>query len=88
METPRPFDEVATDLIDDSRDKVQWARKQANKLLAKAEDVEEMAAITASKYRELAASLIMEAQGFADGVADILIAEYPMNDSLGDEDDE
>lgn len=79
MEDVRPFDEVATDLINDANEKVMWARKQANKFLAKADDIEETAAITASKYRELAASMILEAQGFADGVSDILIAEFPMN---------
>ena len=81
----RPFDEVAEDLINDANEKVLWARKQANKLLEKANIVEENAAITAGKYREAAASLIMEAQGFADGVTDVLIAEYPMG---GDEEDE
>lgn len=89
MEEIRPFDEVADDLINDANDKVQWARKHANKFLDKANDIEEMAAIVASKYRELAAALITEAQGFADGVSDILIAEFPMESSfVGDEEDE
>lgn len=88
LEDVRPFDEVADDLIRDANDKVLWARKQANKLLAKANDIEEMAAITASKYREAAASLVLEAQGFADGVTDILIAEFPMNVDTTDEEDE
>lgn len=88
-EEPRSFDEVATDLIDDAADKVRWARKQANKLLARAGDIEEQAAITASKFREAAASLIVEASSWADTVSDIMAAEYPMNDSLGeDEEDE
>lgn len=87
METPRAFDEVATDLIDDAASKVKWARKQANKFLAKADEIEEMAAITADKYREAAASLIIEAQSFADSVSDILQAEYPMNDSLGEDEE-
>lgn len=87
MDTPRPFDEVATDLMDDSADKVRWNRKQANKLLDKANDIEEMAAITAEKYREAAASLIMEAQAHADCISEILAAEYPMTSNVGDDDE-
>lgn len=87
MDTPRPFDEVATDLIDDTADKVKWNRKQADKFLAKANEIEEMAAITADKYREAAAALIIEAQAHADNISDILAAEYPMSDSLEDEDE-
>lgn len=87
MMDPRPFDEVATDLIDDAASKVQWARKQANKLLAKAEEIEEMAATTASKYREAAASLILEASGWAETVSDILEAEYPMSGGEVEEDE-
>lgn len=87
MEKPRPFDQVATDLMDDAADKVKWARKQANKLLARASEIEEQAAITADKFREAAASLIIEASSWADDVADILQAEYPMG-SVGDEEDE
>lgn len=89
MDEPRAFDEVATDLIDDAADKVRWARKQANKLLARAEEIEEQAALTASKFREAAASLIIEASSWADTVSDIMAAEYPMNDGIGeDEEDE
>lgn len=88
MDTPRPFDDVATDMIDDAADKVRWNRKQANKLLEKANEIEEMAAITAEKYREAAASLIMEAQVHANFVSDILDAEYPMTSNVGDDDDE
>lgn len=87
MEEPRPFDQVATDLMDDAADKVKWARKQANKMLSRADEIEEQAAITASKFREAAASLIIEASTWADDVADILQAEYPMNSSLEDDDE-
>lgn len=87
MDDPRPFDEVATDLIDDAADKVRWNRKQANKLLDKANEIEEQAAITADKYREAAASLIMEAQSHADCISGILEAEYPMSSSIGDDDE-
>lgn len=85
MEDVRPFDQVATDLIDDAASKVQWSRKQANKLLARADEIEEMAAITASKYREAAASLIIEAQTWASDVSDILEAEYPMDGGESEE---
>lgn len=87
MEEPRAFDQVATDLMDDAADKVQWARKQANKLLGRAEEIEEMAALTASKFREAAASLIIEASSWADTVSDILEAEYPMGASMEDDDE-
>lgn len=79
MMDPRPFDEVATDLIDDATDKVKFNRKQANKLLDKANEIEEMAAQTANKLREAAAALIIEAQCHADSIADYLEAEYPMS---------
>lgn len=87
MEDVRPFDKIATDLIDDAASKVRWARKHANKLLAKADQVEEMAAITASKFREAAASLIIEAQSWGDTVAGILETEYPMNGGKVEEDE-
>lgn len=85
MEDPRPFDQVATDLIDDAADKVKWNRKQANKLLDRANEIEEMAAITADKMREAAAALIMEAQAHAELTSDILAAEFPMTGFVGDE---
>lgn len=88
MEDPRPFDEVATDLIDDAADKVRWNRRQADKLLRKADEIEEQAAITAEKFREAAASLILEAQTHADTISDILTAEYPMTGNVGKEEDE
>lgn len=88
MEDPRPFDEVATDMIDSAADKVRWNRKQADKLLRKADQIEEQAAITAEKFREAAASLIMEAQSYADNISDILTAEYPMTGFVGEDEDE
>lgn len=83
----RPFDEVADDLIAEANERVLFARKQADKLLRKANDIEENAAITANKYREAAASLIIEASGYADGVADVLAAEYPLQGGEEEESD-
>jgi F0F1-type ATP synthase membrane subunit b/b' len=87
MMDPRPFDEVATDLIDDATDKVKFNRKQANKLLDKANEIVEMAEQTAEKLREAAAALIIEASGYADSIADYLEAEYPMSGGEVEEDE-
>lgn len=87
MEDPRPFDECATDLIDDAAAKVKWNRKQANKLLDKANEIEEMAAQTASRLREAAAALIIEAQAHGDSIAEYLEVEYPMTGDTEDGDE-
>lgn len=65
-------------LIDEAADKVSWSRKKALEFLDHANDLEERA----NTYRKLAASMISEAQEFASEIADLMEAEFPLEDSL------
>lgn len=71
-------DDIFGDLMTKSAVVTKGNRKSALKLLDKANDVEERAAIVANKYRELAAALILEAQSYANDVADMLVEEFPL----------
>jgi hypothetical protein len=81
------FAETAQDqfsqLIDGAAEKVQWARDQANAFLAHADDLENRA----EQYRHLAALMILEGQGYAGEIADLMSAEYPMTNPDGPEEE-
>lgn len=68
--------EQFSQLIDNAAEKVQWAREQANAFLAHADDLENRA----EQYRHLAALMILEGQGYATEIADLMSAEYPMTE--------
>ena len=79
-----PFEEMDSTsmyshLMDDSADKMAWNKAQALELLAMADAYEERA----EKLRHLAATLILDAQDFANEVGNLLAMEFPM--SNGDE---
>jgi hypothetical protein len=69
-------DEQSSKLIDGAAEKVQWARDQAKVFLEHADALEERA----EQYRHLAALMILEAQGYAGDISDLLAAEFPMTD--------
>jgi len=71
-------EEIFSDLMTKSVAVTKGNRKSALRLLDKANDIEERAAIVANKYRELAAALILEAQSYANDVADMLVEEFPL----------
>ena len=78
-------------LIDGAAEKVHWARMKATELLEHADDLEKRA----EHYRHLAALMILEAQGYAGEISDLLATEFPMEsyepeskDSGDSEDDE
>lgn len=73
-------EDIFSDLMTRSTIITKGNRKSALKLLDKANDIEERAAIVANKYRELAAALILEAQSYANDVADMLVEEFPLED--------
>ena len=73
--------EQFSQLIDGAADKVQWAREQALRFLEHADSLEERA----NEYRHLAALMILEAQGYAGEVSDLLASEFP---TTGGEEDE
>lgn len=59
---------------------VRSNRKEASKLLDKANEIEQRAAILANTYRELAASLVLEAVEYAKNQGDLLLSEFPLED--------
>lgn len=63
-------------LMEDNAEKMQWNKNSAVELLAMADELEEQA----EKYRHLAATLILDAQGYADATAALLAMEFPMVD--------
>lgn len=67
--------------MDMSSEKTKWNRDVAIKFLAEADWLEDMA----EKYRHAAATLILEAQAFSNHTADMLAAEFPMDDVEEDE---
>lgn len=71
-------------LIDGAAEKVQWARNQAKLFLEHADMLEERA----EQYRHLAALMILEGQGYATEIADLMASEYPMTDPDVEEEDE
>lgn len=71
-------DEQTAKLIDGAAEKVQWARNRAKDLLEHADDLENRA----EQYRHLAALMVLEAQGYAGEISDLLFTEFPMT---GDE---
>jgi hypothetical protein len=76
-------EEQFSQLIDDAAEKVQWARAQANAFLEHADSLENRA----EQYRHLAALMILEGQGYATEIADLMSAEYPMTEVEEDEDE-
>jgi uncharacterized coiled-coil DUF342 family protein len=86
-----PFEEMDSTgmfshLMDNNAEKMQWNKNSAVELLAMADELEEQA----EKYRHLAATLILDAQGYADATASLLRMEFPMTDieEISDEPDE
>lgn len=73
-------EEQTGQLIDGAAEKVQWARAMATELLGHADSLENRA----EQYRHLAALMIIEAQGYAGEISDLLTTEFPMS---GGEDD-
>lgn len=74
-------------LIDSAAEKVQWAREKATELLEYADSLESRA----EQMRHLAALMILEAQGYAGEISDLLTAEFPMepyNPEKEEEDDD
>lgn len=69
-------DEQTARLIDGAAEKVNWAREKAKELLEHADDLENRA----EQYRHLAALMIIEAQGYAGDISDLLATEFPMTD--------
>lgn len=65
-------------LIDNAAEKVQWARQKATEFLEHADALEERA----EAYRHLAALMLLEAQGYADSISDLLTAEFPTNEDI------
>lgn len=63
-------------LMDASAEKTKWNRDVALKLLGEADWLEDLA----SKYRHLAAVLVLEGQEFSAHTADLLAMEFPMTD--------
>ena len=80
MYDPREAEDIFCELMTKSAEVTKWNRKHALKLLDKANDIEERAARVANTYRELAASLVLEAQAYADDQIDLLMAEFPIED--------
>jgi hypothetical protein len=80
-----PFDDMTTSnemfghLMDQSAEKTKWNRDTALTLLNEADWLEDLA----TKYRHLAAVLVLEGQEFSKHTADLLAMEFPMTD--GDE---
>jgi hypothetical protein len=81
-------EDIFSDLMTRSTIITKGNRRSALKLLDKANDIEERAAIVANKYRELAAALILEAQSYASDVADMLVEEFPLEFPGGSEEEE
>jgi hypothetical protein len=69
-------------LMDDSAEKMAWNRSAAVDLLAMADAYEERA----EKLRHLAATLILDAQAFAEDIGTFLAMEFPMTG--GEEEEE
>lgn len=68
-------------LMEDANQALLWAKEKAEEFLAYANELEERA----SRYRQLAATMIIEAREYADEMATLLLAEFPMA-STGDDD--
>lgn len=64
-------------------EKLFWARKKANEFLEHANFLEERA----TQFRQLAGTMVIEAECFNDEIAELLLAEFPM-ESDGISDDE
>ncbi len=75
-----PFEELDSStemyghLMDMSAEKVKWNKDTALTLLKEADWLEDLA----TKYRHLAAIIILEAQEFSSKTADLLAMEFPM----------
>lgn len=78
MDDPGEAEEIFGELMTKSAEIMKWNRKHALDLLEKANEIEARAAVVANSYRGLAASLILEAQAYADDQADLLMAEFPL----------
>lgn len=77
--TPPTHDDVSDEIEDIMRqgnEKLMWARDMAKNLLEHAIFLEERSA----RMRNLAAMMILESQAFNDEIADLLVAEFPMED--------
>lgn len=61
-------------LVDNAADKVKWNRDVAIRMLEEADWLEDLA----TKYRHIAATLILEAQEFSNHTAEFLAMEFPM----------
>ena len=64
-------------------EKLFWARKKANEFLEHANFLEERA----NQFRQLAGTMVMEAECFNDEIAELLIAEFPMEPDTSEESD-
>lgn len=62
-------------LMDQTSEKVKWNRAVAIQLLEEADWMEDLA----TKYRHLAATMILEAQEFGRMAGDLLAKEFPMD---------
>jgi len=84
MEPPdfqtRESDALYSEVMTMTAKVVRSNRKEATRLLEKANEVEERAAVVANTYRELAAALVIEAAEYARDQADNLLSEFPLED--------
>lgn len=76
-----PFEELDSTgmfghLMDNAAEKVKWNKAKALELLEEADWLEDLA----TKYRHLAATMILEAQDFGNETAKLLAMEFPMTD--------
>lgn len=73
--------EFFSQLMDDASEKMKWARECAASLLEFAIGLENRA----NMMRGLAASLVLEAQAFADESMDLLTMEFPTEEDTEDD---
>ena len=83
MEDPTS-EEFIEELIDQSTDRVKWAREKAIELLEYASFLEERA----NSFRGLAAQLVVEARTMAEEIGDLLLVEFPFDDTPENLDEE
>lgn len=77
-------DEFIEELIDQSTDRIQWARKTATELLEYATFLEERA----NSFRGLAAQIVVEARTMTEEIGDLLLIEFPFDDTIEGLEDE
>lgn len=81
MEIDQTSSEIYKDLMDQAVEALGWAKAKAEEFLQYANELEERA----NTYRKLAATLVIEARSQADEMADLLLAEFPMEEPVQEE---